>query len=150
MIPFWRNRYLLLALRLIIGGLFIYASLDKIAHPEAFAQAISNYKITPYWGINMIALVLPWVEFVAGLTLILGLWVRGSSLLLTAMILVFIGAMAQASLRGIDTHCGCFSVDTTGEKVGLLSVLRDVAMLVACVMILAFDKLPLGLGRKSS
>jgi uncharacterized membrane protein YphA (DoxX/SURF4 family) len=136
-------------LRLVIGGLFIYASLDKIAHPEAFARAIANYKITPYWGVNIIALVLPWVEMVAGLALVLGIWVRGSSFVFTAMIIVFIGAMAQAALRGIDTHCGCFSVDA-GEKVGLLSVGRDIAMLVACVMILAFDNDPVGLRSRSA
>ena len=144
MMPFWRNRFLLLVLRLIIGGVFIYASIDKIQNPEAFARAIANYRMTPYWGINAIALVLPWVELVAGSALVLGLWVRGGSFLLTVMFAVFVGAMAQAVSRGIDIHCGCFTVNEAGEKVGLVSFLRDLAMWAMCVMILAFDTAPLG------
>ena len=34
----WKPLYLLL--RLVFGGLFIYASLDKILHPPAFAEII--------------------------------------------------------------------------------------------------------------
>jgi len=33
--------------RLILGGLFIYASLDKIAQPAQFARAIESYQLLP-------------------------------------------------------------------------------------------------------
>ena len=34
--------------RIVLGGVFIYASLDKIMHPEEFAKAIGNYSASLY------------------------------------------------------------------------------------------------------
>ena len=45
--------------RLILGGVFIYASLDKIAHPAEFAKAIGNYHVVPFGLENLMALALP-------------------------------------------------------------------------------------------
>jgi hypothetical protein len=33
--------------RVILGGLFIYASLDKIAHPHDFAKIVYDYNLIP-------------------------------------------------------------------------------------------------------
>ena len=53
--------------RLILGGVFIYASLDKIAHPAEFAKAIGNYHVVPFGLENLMALALPWLELIAGI-----------------------------------------------------------------------------------
>jgi hypothetical protein len=34
-------------LRLLLGAVFLYASYDKILHPQAFAQAVYNFQILP-------------------------------------------------------------------------------------------------------
>ncbi|UCF03831.1 MAG: hypothetical protein JSV14_08635, partial [Deltaproteobacteria bacterium] len=34
-------------LRIALGCLFIYASLDKIRHPDLFAEAVYNYQLLP-------------------------------------------------------------------------------------------------------
>jgi uncharacterized membrane protein YphA (DoxX/SURF4 family) len=34
------NKYFILIVRLVLGVVFIYAAVDKIAHPAAFAQNI--------------------------------------------------------------------------------------------------------------
>ncbi|MGA8240229.1 MAG: MauE/DoxX family redox-associated membrane protein [Desulfobacterales bacterium] len=41
-----------LALRLLLGTVFLYASYDKILHPQAFAQAVYNYQILPDMAVN--------------------------------------------------------------------------------------------------
>ena len=38
---------LCLLCRLAVGGTLLYASLDKIAHPSEFAQAVYNYRLVP-------------------------------------------------------------------------------------------------------
>jgi len=55
-------RLALLAARLVMAGIFLYASIDKIAHPAAFAKDIYNYQILPDALINLTALLLPWLE----------------------------------------------------------------------------------------
>lgn len=70
------NPYLSLLIRLFIGFLFIAAAVDKIAQPAEFAKNVANYHIPPYSLTNIVALTLPWLEFVVGLLLLLGVRVK--------------------------------------------------------------------------
>ncbi len=69
----------ILVLRIILGGIFVYASTDKILHPAAFAEMIYNYQIVPDFLINLSALVLPWLELFIGVCLISGKWMPGAA-----------------------------------------------------------------------
>jgi len=89
-----------LCARLILGAIFIYASIDKVLHPEAFAKAVFNYQILPHAFINATAIVLPWLELILGVFLIVGLFREGSVGLVTLLLLVFLGAMAFNLARG--------------------------------------------------
>ena len=51
--------------RLILGGVFIYASIDKILNPGDFAKIISNYHVLPFGLENLLAITLPWVELLS-------------------------------------------------------------------------------------
>lgn len=107
----------------------IYASFDKIGNPEAFAKIIRNYHVIPYTTTNLFALVLPWVEFYTGVCLILGIFVDGASIITIAMMGVFIIALSQAVLRGIDIECGCFKVVGGSSKVGIQRIIEDIVYL---------------------
>ncbi len=104
--------------RLILGCVFLYASLDKLAHPESFAQIIDHYHILPYNLLHGAALLLPVVEFVIGGALILGVGIRGSALLAAMMNLVFILALSSALARNLDISCGCFSSGPGSQRIG--------------------------------
>jgi len=105
---------LVLAARLILGAVFIYASIDKIMHHAAFANAVYNYQILPDFLINLTAIVFPFLELILGLFLIIGLCREGSACIATVLMLVFLGAMIFNLARGLDIHCGCFSTSTEG------------------------------------
>ena len=124
-----------LACRLIVGTVFIYASLDKLAHPAAFAVAISHYKIVPYSLLHISAHLLPVVEFVIGAALILGLWRRGAALVSGLLTFVFMVAISSALLRNLDISCGCFNTDG-GHGVGLDLLWRDGILLALCLVVL--------------
>ena len=79
------EKYIVLLSRIILGGVFIYASLDKIANPAEFAKAVGNYHVLPFGVENLLALVLPWMELLVGLALILGVLIDGSSILVIFM-----------------------------------------------------------------
>jgi uncharacterized membrane protein YphA (DoxX/SURF4 family) len=132
----WRNlksiinsQYTILVFRLILGGIFIYASLDKIAHPEQFAQIVYNYKILPHSLINIFAIVMPWVELICGIFVIGGIFVESSSAILSLLLASFIIALSVNFLRGLDINCGCFSTDSQGNKEGAILLIRDFVLL---------------------
>ncbi len=116
--------------------MFIYASLDKIAHPEEFAKQIGYYKALPFGLENLLAIILPWAELIMGICLIAGLLVDGAALVSIIMMLVFILAISQAMLRGIDITCGCFKVSADSEKLGLDTIIRDIVFLVMSFIVL--------------
>ena len=116
-------------LRLALGVVFLYASYDKILHPQAFAQAVYNYQILPDDIINLTALVLPWLELLLGLCLVSGYWLSGATVTSTGLIAVFIGALVFNQIRGLDIHCGCFSTEITEGPADLWTVARDLLFL---------------------
>ncbi len=122
--------------RWILGGFFIYASLDKLAHPELFARAISNYQLVPFGLENTMAIILPWLELLAGVCLIAGILVDGANLLVAVMLIVFITAISQALGRGIDISCGCFKVTETGRSLGFSTLVQDFILLGLCFWVM--------------
>lgn len=111
--------------RWILGGVFIYASLDKILHPDAFAQAIYNYQILPDALINISALILPWLELILGILLIAGRLMPGTVVITNLLLILFIGALSFNVYRGLDVSCGCFSTGPDEKAAGLMTILRD-------------------------
>jgi uncharacterized membrane protein YphA (DoxX/SURF4 family) len=116
--------------RIILGAIFLYASFDKILHPQAFAEAVYNYQILPDSMINLTAIVLPWLEALLGICFFAGVWMPGVSVISTGLLGVFIGALIFNQMRGIDVHCGCFSTQSSGDPAGMLwTVARDALFL---------------------
>jgi uncharacterized membrane protein YphA (DoxX/SURF4 family) len=123
---------LFLIARLILGVVFIYASMDKIAHPAAFAKDVFNYQILPEFLINVTALVLPWLELILGIFLLIGLFREGTAWIATLLLVVFFGAMVFNLARGLDIHCGCFNTSVQGTDSAPMAwyVFRDGLFLV--------------------
>jgi len=107
------NRTFLLLIRLILGIVFVYASIDKIIDPSKFSNTIDNYHISPYVLNNLAALVIPWLELIIGLFLILGIFLNGSSFIAIILLVFFIFILVQALFRGINVNCGCFDLDVS-------------------------------------
>jgi len=123
---------LILIARLILGVIFIYASMDKIAQPAAFAKDIYNYQILPEILINVTAMVLPWLEMILGIFFLIGLFREGSAWIATLLLVGFFGAMVFNLARGLDIHCGCFHTSAHGTDSAPMAwyVFRDGLFLV--------------------
>ncbi len=121
-----------LVCRLIVGAVFIFASLDKLQHPDAFALVIHHYRLVPYSMLHPFAILLPVLELVVGAALVLGFRQRGAALISVLMNLMFIGAISLALYRGLDISCGCFNTDG-GHNVGFTLLWRDALLLLACL-----------------
>jgi uncharacterized membrane protein YphA (DoxX/SURF4 family) len=114
-----------------MGLVFLYASYDKILHPEAFARSVFNYQILPDKAVNIVALVLPCIELLLGLAIISGIWLPGATVISTSLMMIFIGALIFNQIRGLDIHCGCFSTEITQGPAGIWTIVRDISFLAA-------------------
>lgn len=133
-------KHLVLLARLVIGGLFIYASIYKVLNPADFAVSVRNYAILPVEWTNFVAITLPWVELGSGLFLVMGVFTRPSSLLTTGMMAVFLAALVYAYYTGLDIDCGCFSSSSQSSgKIGPLHLIRDTALFLTSAFVLFFD-----------
>ena len=130
------NDYLTLVFRLVLGGVFIYASYYKILDPAQFAKSIWYYHLLPGKLINICALILPWLELLCGLALIIGAYYRGAVLWVNVLLLVFMAAIASAVYRGISIDCGCFKAAAVGNDSAMTTIYRDVGYLVMGVQLL--------------
>jgi uncharacterized membrane protein YphA (DoxX/SURF4 family) len=144
----WRGHAAIaLCARLYLGGVFVWACLHKIAHPAAFAVDIATYQLLPVALINLLALVLPWVELLAGAMLIVGLRVRAAALLVAGMMAMFMIALGWALARGLEMSCGCFASSGTADPISGMTMLRDAGWLALALYVLCLERDPLGLDR---
>ena len=123
--------------RLILGGVFIYASLDKIAYPKEFASIVMKYQILPEKLAIYFAFLLPWVELFLGIFIILGFFVRESAISLSFLVMIFMIAILIRSLTGPIGNCGCFSITPSGTSQSIaVLIFRDILFLL-CGLVLA-------------
>lgn len=130
------GRVVALVLRLLLGGLLIYASHDKLLDPQPFANAIDNYQILPRIAINAFAVVLPWIEMLTAACLITGVFAAGASLVAFGMFFAFTAALVSAVLRGLNIECGCFNLATETEKVSWLAAGGRALLVLASLQIM--------------
>jgi putative oxidoreductase len=134
--------WLTVRVQIALGLFFVAAALPKLVDPPSFAHMIYNYRLVPGALVNLMALVMPWLELLAGLALILGIWTRTSAGLVGALLLVFLVAISLNLARGNAIDCGCFDVaqanKTIDERLAdmRLDILRDLGMLLMVAQIL--------------
>lgn len=124
--------------RLILGIIFLYAGVEKIIAPREFAVAIYNYRLLPDQAINLLALILPWLEVFLAAGLIAGIYVRGASLISALLFMIFALALTVNLVRGLDISCGCFGA--TSGNINWLYLVRDTSLLTMSVVTLFFDR----------
>jgi uncharacterized membrane protein YphA (DoxX/SURF4 family) len=128
--------WLTIRVQLALGAIFVIAAIPKIADPPSFAHMIYNYRLVPASLINISALVLPWVELLAGLALILGVWKAAARNVAGILLAVFITAISINLARDNAIDCGCFNVADRGKTHEQrifdmkVDVVRDLGMLL--------------------
>ncbi len=132
------NKYFLLTIRIFLAFVFLFAAISKVTDAVAFSQSINNYKLLPNFLVNFTAIVLPWIEFSAGLLLIFGISVKENSAIFTGLLAIFILAITISLVRGLDIECGCFGT-VEGSKIGIIKLLENFGLLAAGLILIRFD-----------
>ncbi len=143
------NNWIELAARWILGLTFIYASYHKIVSPADFAKIVYGYDLFPKIFINLIAIVIPFLELTAGFALIIGFYPRSAAIIINGLLLAFITVLTINLIRGHEFDCGCFSAAQSGYASSpKVMILRDVIYFVLGMQIVLFGgKRRSGFGR---
>ena len=127
--------FFLYAVRIAVGGMFIYSSLPKIRHPYDFLFSVYSYELAgPKLGM-FVAMTLPWLEVLVGICLVGGVFISGALLVSAGMAAMFTFVLGSALYHKLAITCGCFGASST-EIIGLSTVLR--AVLIAVFSMLAY------------
>jgi uncharacterized membrane protein YphA (DoxX/SURF4 family) len=124
----------------VLAAIFLAAALGKIGNPKEFSDSVAAYRILPIAWINIVAIILPWVELVIGLALISGTQTRQAALLSILLNTVFMIAAASAMSRGLDIECGCFTLSKAHSNVGWMLLTRDMAFIFLGVIVIGRPK----------
>jgi len=144
---FLQNRFLFILFRIIVGFIFIYAGLDKISNLPEFAKAISNYRLLPVELVNIFAIILPWIEVIAGVLILMGFFIQGGSLIILGLLITFTIAITINLVRGVDISCGCKTPWATSDKISLLKLLEEIVYIIMIIQVFLHDSLTFCLER---
>ncbi len=137
--------------RWLVGGLFVCMGLSKALHPVEFLKLLRQYQLVndPFL-LNSIAATLPWFEVFCGLLLVAGIAVRGSALVILAMLVPFtvvvieralaISAAQSLAFCAVRFDCGC----GTGEVFICQKIFENTSLILLSAWLLA------GYGRRLS
>lgn len=139
-VSIWDNRWLEIFFRWTIGMTFAYASLHKVTDPAQFAEVVCGYLLFPDDSVNLIAIIVPFLELVTGVALILGVYPRSAALLSNIMLLAFIAVLGINLIRGVTFDCGCTSFGKTERDLVAFSIGRNMILLVLGFHVLLFRK----------
>ena len=132
--------------RLFVAAVLLYAAVQKIWMPLEFARLIKEYHLLPDQILNLVAVILPWIEMICGLCFLSGLWLMGAAALLSGMNIIFMSAIAYRawlimSKTGVDFFnlsfdCGCgFGVVYIPTKILENLILVGIGLIILLYMI---------------
>jgi putative oxidoreductase len=133
------SKVLALLFRLYLGGIFVYASMYKISFPGEFAQSVASYQIVPHWGVNLMAVIMPWLELICGILLIAGIRSKAAAAIIGGMLTIFALAIFTALVRDIPVGCGCFQA--VADPISWKTFARDMVWFAMTVQVYRFDSM---------
>jgi uncharacterized membrane protein YphA (DoxX/SURF4 family) len=139
-----RRRYIATALligRIALGAIFLYAAYAKLHYAGAwhlrdydflFAFGINSYQMLSTENALRLARILPWTEVALGALLISGLALRWVGSITTALLVIFMIALARAATLHLEINCGCFGNQSTtpARELAVDSLLLLLAIIV--------------------
>lgn len=130
--------------RVLLGGYFINAGVNKVMDPFVFLKAVRLYDMlpeTPAVYLNTTAVVLPWLEIVCGAVLVLGVFRRGAGTIIALMLCIFSPAILLRALEvmreesiaftEVAFDCGC----GTGAETIWIKLLQNLGLFLVALCV---------------
>ena len=90
-----------------------------------------DYELLPLYGGVLTAAVVPWLEIIAGLFLVVGIWRQAGLFVAGLLLLGFVVAQSFALYNGLQIACGCFGTHTS---VNAKSISISAALMIICAL----------------
>ena len=123
-------------LRLGLGVMFIYSAWGKLQDPGTFQTMVDNYRMLPACMTALFSVTMSTAEMLVGAMFLFTKWTREAAFATSVMLVMFVMALAQAQIRGLDISCGCFGEAEHGAYVILSALVRDVLLAVPTVWLM--------------
>ena len=136
----WRSPWVPLAVRLIVGGVFLAFGTAKLLDLDTTIRSVRAYQLLPEAVVPAVGSALPLVEAALGLLLVLGVLTRPVAVVTALLSLAFVVGIVSAWARGLSIECGCFgNGGVTNDPVpGYLRELAiNAGVLLGCGLLLA-------------
>lgn len=129
--------WLAVAGRMAAGGMLAASGFLKLRAPvQEFAAALDAYQLFPASLVFPLARVVPWVEYLLGIYLLAGLWLRWTAPAALALFGGFVAVLGLSLARGAAlASCGCFGGGWPLSPAATLSVDSFVILLLVAAVL---------------
>jgi uncharacterized membrane protein YphA (DoxX/SURF4 family) len=119
--------------RLGLAAVWLISGALKAADLDQTYVAVRAYDVLPTSAVEVVSVVLPFLELALGLLLVVGVGTRVVAVLSALLLLVFVAGVSQAWARGLSIDCGCFGgggAVEPGNTAYVQELLRDTGFLL--------------------
>jgi len=125
-------------LGLALGLAFLAAGILKVMDPGEFALTLAKLRLLPPLLVGAAAILLPWVEIVAGLALIVTRRYRdAATCLILSLLAVFTMVLIAGMIRGSAGSCGCFGSGMAFLNRPDVGLVRNLFLIAAAAALIA-------------
>jgi uncharacterized membrane protein YphA (DoxX/SURF4 family) len=130
------KKFLILAIRLVLGATFLVSAIAKLLSPAAFGGSIESFGLLTPAFVPFFTYFIPAVELLLALALLGRVQLEKSAMVAALLLLIFIMAAASASISGAAVeNCGCFGeIYRSGLGVGFF-VRNGTLLLLALLLV---------------
>ena len=125
-----------LLFRIIVGGIFFYAGFLKINDLQLFELSIRNYQILNDPWVGILAMTLPPLEIILGISILIKFLYQGALLIACMTMSVFIASLLSLLARNIDINCGCLGLNTSVQ----IQIMIDILIVLMCIFLMKYGK----------
>lgn len=125
-----------LLFRIIVGGIFFYAGFLKINDLQSFELSIRNYQILNDPWVGILAMTLPPLEIILGISILIKFLYQGALLIACMTMSVFIASLISLLARNIDINCGCLGLNTSVQ----IQIMIDILIVLMCIFLMKYSK----------
>lgn len=134
----WKD-YVTLALRLVVGAVFLAAGVGKGLDPgPSFELQVAAFPLVPEAMVDIVTTALPLVEVTVGLNLVLGVAMRVFAPLAAGLLSAFATGLAVQAASGADDSCGCLGEAATLPVQAMLALDFSLLAGAAALAVLVF------------
>ncbi len=120
-----------------LGLAFLAAGILKVVDPAEFALTLAKLRLLPPLLVGAAAILLPWVEIVAGLALIATRRYRDAATwLILSLLAVFTMVLIAGMIRGSAGSCGCFGSGVAFLNRPDVGLIRNLLLIAAASVLI--------------